>query len=142
MLRCIDNQYSKCIIITAHKPKSTFLPNHNPTQTHPQNNSKKSFQNPTSNVPLTVSQILCRSIAVFSFAKKLFANFHHIIKRASSAILKPKMLLMFIDYLLCFWVLAPQFFNTDKLPCVYFLLFQCLFLQCIFCLLLLSEILP
>ena len=62
-------------------------------------------------------------------ATKLNHHFHHIIKRASSAILKPKMPLMFIAYLICFWVLTPQLFNRccsfEYLYTLYRANFQC-----------------
>lgn len=91
MLRCIDNLFIECIIITAYKPKS---PLHSHNHQTPEINPKKSLLKSTSNVPVTVPQFLCRSIAIFYLAEKLFMNFRHILKRASSAILKPKILLM------------------------------------------------
>ena len=128
MLFCFDNLHCKCSQLTAINKKYHFRLNQNHSNHHtPQNNPKKSFLNPTSNVPLTVSQILCRSIAAFSLAKKLFHKIQHILKRAFSAILKPKMLFLFLFFYLrhtrpryfskkaVSFAMIPFFFSTLKL---------------------------
>lgn len=96
MLFCFDTSFVDAPIIS-HKIKSLFPPKPKPTNHHTAKiNSKKFISKFTSNVPVTVSHFLCRSTLIFYVAEKLFSKKQHIIKRASPAILKLKMLLKYM----------------------------------------------